>query len=249
MDKPHSHFGSHNAKDHVKIVKDRHAVCKGEPHSTRHGFAYSTLKDVCRLAFFLGLLRILFLFSNTPQNQHLPLMLSMGLAFIFFHACMKAKNAWSYIELCHRSIDEEKNEIENNFECEKEELESIFSSKGFKEPLLKEIIEYISSDSKLTLDTMIREELNIDLETFPHPLAQSLSTILGGCLGLGIFLPLMLLKHPLLALSSSVLAVALLSFAKARIIANRAINETVWGAAIFITSLGVGYSLLKIFGA
>ncbi|WP_213318043.1 VIT1/CCC1 transporter family protein [Chlamydiifrater volucris] len=243
----HPHFGSHSAKDHVKVIKDKHAVCKGEPHNTYYGFLYCMLKEVYRLAVFSGLLRLLFIFSATPKNQHLPLMLSLGVALIFSQACTKARNAWSYIELCHRSIDEEKVEIENNFDYEKEELTSIFSNKGFKEPLLEEMTEYVSSDSKLILDTMIREELNIDLENFPHPLTQSLSTVLGGCLGLCIFTPLMLLNHLLLACFSSILAVAVVSFARAKMIGNRTIGEAVWGMAIFITSLGVAYSLLRIF--
>lgn len=55
-----------------------------------------------------------------------------------------------------------KKEIDDLPEMEKEELREIFTEKGFKGKVLEEIVETISSDKKIWLDTMMAEELHIE---------------------------------------------------------------------------------------
>lgn len=52
-------------------------------------------------------------------------------------------------------------EIENIPEHEVTEIREIYASKGFKGPLLDEIVRHITADRELWVDTMMREELGI----------------------------------------------------------------------------------------
>jgi len=52
-------------------------------------------------------------------------------------------------------------EVENVPEGEKEELRQIYGEKGFREPLLEQVVNVLTSDKKKWVDTMMLEELNI----------------------------------------------------------------------------------------
>jgi len=52
-------------------------------------------------------------------------------------------------------------EIENVPEGEKEELRQIYSEKGFRGPLLEQVVDVLTSDKRKWVDAMMLEELNI----------------------------------------------------------------------------------------
>lgn len=81
--------------------------------------------------------------------------------------------------------------IENIPEGEREEIRQIFHAKGFEGDVLEKIVETISADRQLWVETMLREELNIDPGS-PDPLRSGATTLLA-FLGVGIvpLLPLL----------------------------------------------------------
>lgn len=73
-------------------------------------------------------------------------------------------------ELLTSEINRENWEIENKPEDERKEIEDIYKAKGFTGKDLKMIVDKITSDKKVWLDTMLTEELNLNLEILGHPI-------------------------------------------------------------------------------
>ncbi len=74
----------------------------------------------------------------------------------------------SHRELLKSEIHREKWEIENKPEDERREIEEIYEKKGFSGKELEMIVNKITSDKKVWLDTMLTEELKRNLEIFGH---------------------------------------------------------------------------------
>ena len=66
-------------------------------------------------------------------------------------------------ELLNSEIKREIWEIENRPEDERQEIEDIYKAKGFSGKELEMIVNKITSDKKVWLDTMLNEELNLNL--------------------------------------------------------------------------------------
>lgn len=77
-------------------------------------------------------------------------------------------------ELLNSEIKRENWEIENKPEDERREIEDIYKAKGFTGQDLKMIVDKITSDKKVWLDTMLTEELNLNLEILGHPIKSAL---------------------------------------------------------------------------
>lgn len=89
-------------------------------------------------------------------------------------------------------------EVENVSEGEKEELRQIYGEKGFREPLLEQVVDVLTSDKKKWVDTMMLEELNI-VQEHKSPEKGALTTF-ASFVGVGI---IPLLAFVLSFLSSS----------------------------------------------
>jgi VIT1/CCC1 family predicted Fe2+/Mn2+ transporter len=85
----------------------------------------------------------------------------------------KARN--EFIEMKRK---QEEWEIDNLEDQEKEEIREIYSKKGFKDELLKEVVRIITSRRKVWVDTMMKEELGL-IEDEKSPLDSSISTFVG----------------------------------------------------------------------
>lgn len=68
-------------------------------------------------------------------------------------------------------------EVEHLPEFERKEVEEIYKAKGFSGELLKKIVDHITSDKELWIDTMMREELNISMDK-TSPIVSGLVTFL-----------------------------------------------------------------------
>lgn len=75
---------------------------------------------------------------------------------------LAAKAQREYIEKARKR---EEWEIDNLVEQEKQEIRDIYTSKGFKDELLNEVVRIITSRRKVWVDTMMREELGLIEDT------------------------------------------------------------------------------------
>jgi len=73
-------------------------------------------------------------------------------------------------QILHSEIEREKWEMENVPEAERREIEDVYKTKGFSGTDLEKIVNKITSDKKVWLDTMLTEELKLNLEIVGNPL-------------------------------------------------------------------------------
>ncbi|MGI0081950.1 MAG: VIT1/CCC1 transporter family protein [Nitrosopumilaceae archaeon] len=89
-------------------------------------------------------------------------------------------------QILHSEIEREKWEIENVPDKERQEIEDIYKAKGFSGTELETIVNKITSDKKVWLDTMLTEELKLNFEIVGSPLKSALrmfgSFLVGGIL-------------------------------------------------------------------
>jgi VIT1/CCC1 family predicted Fe2+/Mn2+ transporter len=89
-------------------------------------------------------------------------------------------------ELLRSEIAREEWEIEHKPEIERQEIEEIYRAKGFEGKDLEMIVNKITSDKKVWLDTMLTEELKLNVEVVGNPLKSALrmfgAFLIGGIL-------------------------------------------------------------------
>lgn len=73
-------------------------------------------------------------------------------------------------QILHSEIEREKWEMENVPGAERQEIEEVYKAKGFIGTELENIVNKITSDKKVWLDTMLTEELKLNLEILGSPL-------------------------------------------------------------------------------
>ncbi|GAB4159947.1 MAG: VIT1/CCC1 transporter family protein [Planctomycetaceae bacterium] len=95
-------------------------------------------------------------------------------------------------QLLHRARSIEENHVEEIPHGEIEEIREIFRQKGFEGDLLERVVSVITSNRKLWIDTMLREEWGLHLNG-PSPWKSGLSTFIAfNVVGLVPLLPFLL---------------------------------------------------------
>jgi len=160
----------------------------------------------------------------------------------------------SHRELLKSEIDREIWEIENKPEDERQEIEDIYKAKGFSGKDLEMIVNKITSDKKVWLDTMLNEELNLNLEIAGHPLKSALrmfgSFLVGGILPIIPFffaegyVPLFIAIG--ISLSTSFIVGAVKSKIAQTSIIKGGIEMAGLGTGIALIGFGIGTELVNI---
>jgi VIT1/CCC1 family predicted Fe2+/Mn2+ transporter len=108
-------------------------------------------------------------------------------------------------------LEIEKQEIRKLPDIEKQEIRDIYKKKGFHGKILETIVEKITSNKKIWLETMMREELGISLMGFEHPVKNGVIVLTASFIGSIIPLtPFFLLSVPTAILVSLILSLAAL---------------------------------------
>jgi VIT1/CCC1 family predicted Fe2+/Mn2+ transporter len=150
-------------------------------------------------------------------------------------------------------IDRESHEIDQFPEREKEEIREIYADRGFSPEEVQMIVKRITSDKKLWLKFMAREELGIVSESLVHPyragIVMAASFIVGSIPPL---LPYLFISHPMSALKWAIpLSMAtLFGIGTAK---TRVAKGSVWKDGFLFLALGslaalLGYLLGNVVG-
>ncbi len=152
----------------------------------------------------------------------------------------------------------EDRQIEEIPEGERAEVEEIYRRKGFQGETLDKIVQVITSDRQVWIETMLAEELHLQVEQ-RNPWRAALATFVA-FLAVGL-IPLLPYVVPLLAAEqafrvSAVLTAAgfaLIGAAKGIVLQRRVLRSTVetllTGTAAAVIAYSVGYLLRSAFGA
>lgn len=157
----------------------------------------------------------------------------------------------SEVEVYHHEVELEKKEMESVPDIERQEIVDIYKAKGFKGKLLNQIVDKITADRKLWLDTMLREELGFP-EKFEDPKKLGLQMLTASFIGGIIPIVPYFLLPPSVALIVSVLGTAVALFAVGA--AKTTITKGSWlKSGIEMMLIGmlvalVGYTVGSIFG-
>ena len=146
-------------------------------------------------------------------------------------------------ELLKSEIDRENWEIENKPDDEREEIEEIYKAKGFSGKDLEMIVNKITSDKKVWLNTMLSEELNLNLEIVGHPLKSALrmfgAFLLGGILPIIPFFFAQGLAPLLIAIGISISTSFVVGAIKSRMA-----NLSIVKGGLEMAGLGTGIALI-----
>jgi len=141
-------------------------------------------------------------------------------------------------EVVEEARDAEEQHIAQFPQGEREEIRQIFARKGFTGDTLEQIIEVITHDPRLWVDTMLTEELGLQVEG-PQSWWAALTTFVAFCsVGLIPLLPLLL---PGLALeqtfviSATVTALAFFGIGMAK---GFFLNRSIWRGGLETLALG-----------
>ena len=237
MDTPH--FKGKGPLAHVieaqkEGLVDQSEIHGAEPSGARSGFADS-LRET---ALFLGFLWEMLLFLKVEPNKFALILLVPALGWIIWKGGRGMLLAWARLERLHRIVEEERYEIENHRQQEREELKELYRSKGFQGTLLDEVVDVLMADGERLLKVMVEEELGLSLESQEHPLKQGAGAALGATLASLFMLGGLLLTPlspwiilPLLFLLSGALSTYYLR--------NRLLPGMVWHLAIAVIALGL----------
>ena len=133
-----------------------------------------------------------------------------GAISMFFGAYLSTKSQREFFD---NEIKRETREIDEMPEKETEEIREIYSNLGFKEDEVEMIVKRVTSDKKLWVRFMMREELGIMEETFDDPLR--VGSIMGISFAIGSLPPLipyMIMDNPFTALKVAVVTSLLFLF-------------------------------------
>ena len=195
--------------------------------------------------------------GNFPEMVVIILGFANLLADGFSMAVSNYQNTKSQLELVEEARRTEEYHIKQIPKGEQEEIRQIFASKGFEGEILEKIVEVITQDRHLWVDTMLTEELGLQIEG-PRPSRAALVTF-GAFCAVGIiplipFLFSTLTPEQTFILSSVVTALAFLGIGMTkgwilqRSVLKAGLETLAIGGAAAVLAYLVGVWLRQAFG-
>lgn len=185
------------------------------------------------------------------------MILISGLAATFAESISMAAVAYTSSkaskEYYAKQLAEEYREVEEVPQEEREEVRAIYQKRGFSGKLLDQIVKKITSNKKIWVETMMRDELGLSESEFAHPVRDAL--IVGGAAILGSLVPLL----PFLFLPIQQAVIVTLGFSTIVLFASGAMKAQ-WTAIsplrsgtemaiVGMTAAIAGYLIGKVLGA
>jgi VIT1/CCC1 family predicted Fe2+/Mn2+ transporter len=127
-------------------------------------------------------------FGDPPLAPYLLISLGLGLALLL--GISTARSTHTQVQFYATEFERERHEIREDFEQEREEVRALYAAKGFREPLLTQVVDVLCADEDRLLKVMMEEELGLSMYHVNHPLLVGLWNFAGaGASGMMLALP------------------------------------------------------------
>lgn len=224
-----------------------------EPHRAGHG---TLLRDFI-LGGQDGLVNVLaIILGVATATNDIRIILIAGLAATFGESISMAAVAYTSTkaeEDFYRSeVEREKREMRTMPAVERKEIRDIYYRKGFRGSLLNAVVNKITSNKKVWLETMMTEELHLYKEKHKNPLKSAavvgFAAILGSLIPLLPFLFLDIAGGIAASVAVSVVFLFAVGAVKARITIGSWLRSGTELAAIGMAAALVGYAIGSVLG-
>lgn len=243
------HFKGKSASAHITERLAQGVVLSNESHGVESPGHYCAIFDSLRnVSLNLMLLLLCLEILQVDPQKSFSLLLGFSITLTFWKTGRSSWLAWSRLERLHRLLEQERHEIENHRDEEREELAALYQLKGFDEPLLSEVVDVLMSDNNRLLQVMLEEELGLTLGAYEHPLKQGLGSFLGSALASFLLITAWQQFSLEISLATGLLLVGGGAYFFASFEKNRALPATVWNLSLSLLCLFSLYYLLAIFG-
>ena len=180
-----------------------------------------------------------------------------GLAMIFAETLSMTAVAYTskMADRDHYNAEREREvkEVEDLPDIERQEIVDIYAAKGFKGKLLIDIVDHITSDHELWIDTMMREELDlmpvVKHDVYIYSLIVGLSTFSGSFLPLIPFFFMSVHMALISALLLSIAVLAVVGIYKARMTLGSQLKSAIQMVFIGMGAAIAGYLIGLLFKA
>ncbi len=177
---PSEHFQGKSVVEHLIEARTKGAFASSEIHGTEMpgylGAGSDGANETCVALLLIWVALSPFALSST---QILLALVFFSCGFLVWKVGRSALLGWARLERLHRLTEEERWEIEHHRAQEREELTELYRAKGFEGKLLEEAIDVLMADDNRLLRVMLEEELGLTLESYEHPLKQSVGAFVG----------------------------------------------------------------------
>ena len=221
-----------------------------EPHKKGNKLSDIILGGQDGLVSILGLL--LGLAAATKSSR---IIIAGGLATIFAETLSMAAVAYTskMADRDHYAAErlQEIKEVREVPDTERQEIVDIYKAKGFSGKLLNEIVNHITSDHELWIDTMMREELNllpvVKRDVYIYTVTVGVATFSGAILPLIPFFFLSVHSALIGSLIISVIVLAGIGIYKAKMTLGKPLKSAVVMVAIGMGAAVAGYLIGLLF--
>lgn len=178
MTTDYKHFKGKEVVEHLKAARERGAKATAEIHGAEPSGYLSAGTDSAKETAIL-FLALWVLFSMFAIEKIFFILGIFSFGWFLWKVGRSSLLGWARLERLHRLIEEERWEIQHHRGQEKEELIAMYKQKGFSGKLLDQVIEILMADDNRLLRIMLEEELGLTLESYEHPLKQSMGAGVG----------------------------------------------------------------------
>lgn len=221
-----------------------------EPHKKGNKLSDIILGGQDGLVSILGLL--LGLSAATSSTR---IVVAGGLATIFAETLSMTAVAYTskMADRDHYAAEREREikEVKEVPDVEKQEIVDIYSAKGFKGKLLEDIVNHITSNQELWINTMMREELDllpvVKRDVYTYGLTVGGTTFIGAMLPLIPFFFLAVHQALIISLVISTLILAVVGVYKAHLTLGKPVKSAIQMVVIGMGAAIAGYLIGLLF--
>ncbi len=118
------------------------------------------------------------------------MLVAMAIALALLCGISTGRSTQTQVQHYTDELERERSEIRDHFDHERDEVRALYAAKGFRDPLLEQIVETLTADDDRLLKVMMEEELGLFMHHVPHPLVVGLGNFAGALIaGLALALP------------------------------------------------------------